>query len=294
LIELKPNVFHMPGKNKSRFPYCSCLYLKGKKLRVLIDAGMGSEGAIEVRKRGIDLIILSHCHIDHRLSLRHLGQPDIYCHEKEVKYLVDRQSFLSGTGFDRCGLDVNKIFGKDLDLNVPVSGTLAEGEIIDLGGLTLHVLHTPGHTPGHLAFYIPEHRLLFSSDIDLSDFGPFYGHLFANIGDFLASIQKLRKVEADLVVAGHGGPYWNNLAGQFDTYAKVVHKRDTLILEQIREPVSLENLVGNNLIYKSYRNPPDLMLWFEKIHIAKHLERLSNLGLLEYRDGSWMRTENNL
>jgi glyoxylase-like metal-dependent hydrolase (beta-lactamase superfamily II) len=294
LIELKSNVFHVPGKNRSRFPYCSCLYLKGRNCRVLIDAGMGAESAAEIHKRGIDLIILSHCHIDHRLSLRHFGRPDIFCHEKEAEYLLDRQRFLSGTGFDQCGLDLSHIFRPDLELNVPISGTMTDGQVMDLGGLTLEVLHTPGHTPGHMSFHIPEHRLLFSADIDLSAFGPFYGHYFAHIGDFLASIQKLKKIEADLVVSGHSGPYRNNLADRYDAYAEVVHRRDHLILKKIIDPVSVKDLVGHNLIYKSYGNPPDLMLWFEKIHISKHLERLVNLGLLECRGGCWTKTGHQL
>ena len=69
MIELAPNIFYIAGKNNSRFPYCACLYLRGKKLRVLIDVGMGAENLAPVMELGIDLLILTHCHIDHRLTL---------------------------------------------------------------------------------------------------------------------------------------------------------------------------------------------------------------------------------
>ena len=156
LIEIKENVFYVPGKNKSRFPYCSCLYLKGKKCRVLLDAGMGAEAAGEIRNLGIDLVVLSHCHVDHRLSLRHFGRPDVYCHEKEAEYLPDKQRFLSATGFDQCGLDIDKIFRPDLDLSVPVSGTLADGQTLDLGGMTLEIIHA--HRPYSRALGFPYTR----------------------------------------------------------------------------------------------------------------------------------------
>ena len=68
MIELAPNIYYLPGENKSRFPYCACLYIKGKDRRVLIDAGMGSKMMLPVKKLGIDLLILTHCHIDHRLT----------------------------------------------------------------------------------------------------------------------------------------------------------------------------------------------------------------------------------
>ena len=55
MIELAPNIFYITGKNNSRFPYCACLYLRGKKLRVLIDAGMGTENLAPAKEMGIDL-----------------------------------------------------------------------------------------------------------------------------------------------------------------------------------------------------------------------------------------------
>jgi hydroxyacylglutathione hydrolase len=67
--ELAPNIFYISGENNSRFPYCACLYLKGDNMRVLIDAGMGAKNLAPAREMGIDLLILTHCHIDHRLTL---------------------------------------------------------------------------------------------------------------------------------------------------------------------------------------------------------------------------------
>ena len=52
MIELAPNIYYLPGENDSRFPFCACLYLKGKDKRVLIDAGMGPRNLEPVRKNG--------------------------------------------------------------------------------------------------------------------------------------------------------------------------------------------------------------------------------------------------
>ena len=41
---------------------------------------------------------------------------------------------------------------------------LADGLSLELGGMTIEVLHTPGHTPGHCCFYVPNEGLLFSGD----------------------------------------------------------------------------------------------------------------------------------
>jgi len=197
MIELAPNIYYLHGKNNSRFPYCACLYIKGRDLRVLIDAGMGDDNMAPVLESGIDVLILSHCHIDHRLTRNLIPEVPVWCHEKEEIYFQDREYFFGAMGLKRSGLDLVALFdfarGK---FEIEIAHGLTDGDRIELGGITLEIIHTPGHTPGHIAFFIPEHNLLFSGDIDLTPFGPFYGHDFADIGDFLTSIEKLKQVRA--------------------------------------------------------------------------------------------------
>jgi glyoxylase-like metal-dependent hydrolase (beta-lactamase superfamily II) len=191
MIELAPNIFYIPGENGSRFPYCACLYLKGRKRRVLIDAGMGTKNLAPVKEMGIDLLILTHCHIDHRLTRSGIGNIPVWCHERDAVYLKDSEYFFTAMGFKRSGLELPGRFDLPHGMfDIEIEHELVEGERVELGGITLETIHTPGHTPGHLSFVVPEYNLLFSGDIDLTPFGPFYGHDFAHIEDFLESIEK--------------------------------------------------------------------------------------------------------
>ena len=58
--------------------------------------------------------------------------------------------------------------GFDVDSYVidaqPATHQLADGDVLELGGRSLRVLHTPGHTPGHCAFWDQERGMLFSGD----------------------------------------------------------------------------------------------------------------------------------
>ena len=290
MIELKPNIYYLPGENHSRFPYCACLYLKGKKLRVLIDAGMGAINLAPAKKMGIDLLILTHCHIDHRLTRSEIMNVPVWCHASEVKFFKDREYFFTSMGFKRSGLDVaglfdfaHGMFGTEIDHQ------LVDGERIDLGGITLETIHTPGHTPGHMAFFIPEHELLFSGDVDLTPFGPFYGHDFANINDFLSSIDKLKQVQAKMIVSGHAGPFNDNLPERFSAYGEVIHSRDRLLLDKLSRPKSIEDFRDSHLFYKTYPDFPDLIRWFELVHIEKHLMRLKAMGKVRQEDDKWIR-----
>jgi len=290
MIELAPNIFYITGKNNSRFPYCACLYLRGKKLRVLIDVGMGAQNLAPVKEMGIDLLILTHCHIDHRLTRNEILDVPVWCHESEANFLKDREYFSTSMGLKRSGLKLSGLFDFAHGVfDTEIDHRLVDGERIELGGITLETIHTPGHTPGHIAFFNPEHDLLFSGDIDLTPFGPFYGHDFADISDFLASIEKLRQIEAKMVISGHAGPFNDNLPERFKEYGEVIHSRDRLLLEKLRQPKSIEDFKGSNLFYKAYPDFPDLIRWFELVHIEKHLMRLKTMGKVRQEDDKWIR-----
>jgi glyoxylase-like metal-dependent hydrolase (beta-lactamase superfamily II) len=292
MIELFPNIFYIPGKNNSRFPYCACLYLKGRHLRVLIDAGMGASHLAPVQKWGIDILILTHCHIDHRLTRKEIPDVPVWCHEADAPYLNDRNLFFDAIGLQRSGLNL----AEHLDytngmFEIEIGHYVLDQECIDLGGISLEAIHTPGHTPGHLAFYIPQADLLFAADVDLTSFGPFYGHDFADINEFVQSIERLRQLNARIVTTGHAGPFNGQVNEKFNAYEEIVYHRDRLILEQLTQPKTLDDFRGRNHIFRSYPDFADLIRWFELVHIEKHLERLKAMGKVQYVQDMWVSTE---
>ncbi len=290
MIELAPRIFFIPGKNQARFPYCNGLYIEGKEARVLIDAGMGAESLSPCIERGVDVLLLSHCHVDHRLTRRLIPEVPVWCHEKEVLYLRDMEFFIEEIGFRRGELNFSGLFNFDLfSLEVDAARILVDEEILDFGDIKVQVIHTPGHTPGHLSFYLPEADLLFCADIDLTSFGPFYGHDFANIADFIDSIHKLNHLGAKHAATGHSGPYDDNVDDIFKHYEGVIYERDRIVLEQLNRPCRLDDLLNKNLIYSRYPKPPDFNRWFEQVHLEKHLERLSALGRVQKLNGIWKR-----
>ncbi|MBP2326771.1 glyoxylase-like metal-dependent hydrolase (beta-lactamase superfamily II) [Kibdelosporangium banguiense] len=86
-------------------------------------------------------------------------------------------------------------------------GELADGQTIEVGGVTLEVLHTPGHAPGACCFYAPELKALFTGDT-LFQGGPgATGRSHSDFGVIVESIRtRLLTLPADTVVhTGHGG-----------------------------------------------------------------------------------------
>ena len=101
-----------------------------------------------------EAILLTHTHFDHVGAVaplaRHTGAP-VYCPELEVAVLNDINSYtFPGYG--------------PYEPYEPEE-TIAGGERLELAGLELDVIFTPGHSPGHVSFSIAEHELLLSGDV---------------------------------------------------------------------------------------------------------------------------------
>ena len=99
--------------------------------------------------------------------------------------------------------------------NVPITGPkaempmiphmdkgVAEGDVIDQSGVTLHVIETPGHTNGHIVFYAPALDALFAGD---TLFSMGCGRLLeGSADDMFASLQKIASLPDDtLLYCGH-------------------------------------------------------------------------------------------
>ncbi|MCB9460083.1 MAG: MBL fold metallo-hydrolase [Anaerolineaceae bacterium] len=104
----------------------------------------------------IRLILATHAHFDHVLAskeIKELTGAPFYIHEDCVPWLeqLPTQGRLFGLSSFPEAAKPNQLL---------TSGS----EEIDLGGIKLKTLYTPGHAPGHLSFYLPSEHIVFSGD----------------------------------------------------------------------------------------------------------------------------------
>ena len=88
---------------------------------------------------------------------------------------------------------------------------LLDGAIIPTGLGPMEVVHTPGHAPGHVCFFLRDHGALISGDHVLDRISPHIGWLPGQdaLGDFLGSLTRLHALPVRTVLAGHGEPVTN-------------------------------------------------------------------------------------
>jgi cyclase len=71
-----------------------------------------------------------------------------------------------------------------------------------VGGHTFELLHTPGHTPGQVAVYVPEERVVFTGDTVFCECQTWL--MTSDVDQWIASLERVLALDVDIVVPGHG------------------------------------------------------------------------------------------
>jgi glyoxylase-like metal-dependent hydrolase (beta-lactamase superfamily II) len=237
---------------------------------LLIDSGVATEECFQILEstltaRGLQwsdvrTLLLTHYHPDHiglSWKILELSGARLVMHRADVAYLEE----LARANGVPCFAEAMRIAGVPAELademeralrgNRPAFRThhpqqiLEGGETLAIRGGTLEVIWTPGHTPGHVCLYSPEHRTLISGDHVLQKITPniaWHPHQDM-LAQYLASLQLLLPCEIDVVIPSHGTPFEDPRAVITGT-AGHHEERCGKILEHIsRSPMTAHELV---------------------------------------------------
>lgn len=184
-----------------------CYLLNGSEKSLLIDTGLGIcniyEQIIKLTDNPI-IAVATHIHWDHIGGHKYF--PDFYVHLAELDWLNGKfplpLSVIKNMVIDRCDLPE----GYDVDTYQIFQGTptkvLLGGEEISIGNRIVKVIHTPGHSPGHLCFWEKERGYLFTGDL------VYKGTLFAYYPStdpqaYLCSLEQVAALPAERVLPAH-------------------------------------------------------------------------------------------
>lgn len=184
-----------------------CYLLNGEERSLLIDTGLGICNIYDEVKKLTDkpiTAIATHIHWDHIGGHKYFS--DYYAHKAELDWLNGKFPLSIKTiqemVVDRCELPE----GYDVKTYEFFQGTptkvLQGGEVIDLGGRSVEVIHTPGHSPGHMCFYEADRGYLYTGDLIYKD------TLFAYYPStdpkaYLASLEIISALPAKRVFPAH-------------------------------------------------------------------------------------------
>jgi hydroxyacylglutathione hydrolase len=137
---------------------CFLLRTDGSEKALIVDPGDEADkllGAIDSLGVTLEGILLTHTHFDHVGAVAPVAKAtgaEVWVPEIEKPVLADINSFVPWPGFGPFE-------------SWDAEHTLTGGEKLELAGFDIDVIFTPGHSPGHVAFSIPDEEAVFSGDV---------------------------------------------------------------------------------------------------------------------------------
>lgn len=181
--------------------------LNGTTHSLLIDTGLGIMNIYDEVKKLTDkpvIAVATHIHWDHIGGHKYF--PDFYAHENELNWLTGEfpltMEQIKAFVVERCELPE----GFNIDDYTFFQGTptrvLKDNDSINIGGRTIQVLDTPGHSPGHMCFYEKDRKYLFTGDL------VYIGTLFAYFPStdpiaYLSSLERIAAFPVNRVFPAH-------------------------------------------------------------------------------------------
>ncbi len=126
---------------------------------VIVDPGDEADKLLDAVDRlgieTVEAILVTHTHFDHIGAVAPVAQATkapVYCPELETQVLANIMDYVPWPGFGPFE-------------SYEADQTVAGGETLELAGLTIDVIFTPGHSPGHVTYALAEQEALFSGDV---------------------------------------------------------------------------------------------------------------------------------
>ena len=278
------------GRDGGKYPHGNSLLVRGEGDTVVIDPSLG----IVARGRPLpraDRILLSHCHEDHIAGVHLYPQAACHLHHQDLPGILSLDAFMAIYGFPGpVDESFREVAVKQFHyVDRPDAQGFEDGDVFELGGVEIRVLHTPGHTRGHCCFLVDwgKGRLLYLGDIDLSSFGPYYGDAWSNLEDFERSLERVREVEADFYATFHHIGVLDSREAfleRLDRFVGVIQDRERRLLEFLAAPKSLDEVAEHRFVYRP-RDPVPFAEPVEKRSMGMHIDRLVRSGRVDALDG---------
>jgi len=215
-------------------PYVLPYMVKSGGDTLLVDCGWNTDDAYAaleetMREHGshpseVNKLFITHVHPDHfgmAGRLKRMADCDVIIHEKDAEVINAR--YLAPKGLTEDMGKFMKINGVpslespamaqgsmgmiDKVAPVPPDTEVKGGEALHIGSFSFEIIWTPGHSPGHICLYEPNHKVLFTGDHILPTITPnvsIHAQTHGSpLGDYMRSLEKLEDLDVKYVLPAH-------------------------------------------------------------------------------------------
>lgn len=287
------------------------VYLIDDSPRTLIDTGIKTEASFEALKKGlgeigvslssIERILITHGHIDHygqAKKLSSLSGARIYIHPVEygrIRSIIHSFGFLKSillrNGVPQGVVNEAIYFMKSAqNMADPLEEAffIRDGDSIPFDSATWKAVHCPGHSPGLLCFYRAEKKILFTGDhlikeitpnpvLSVPEGGPPFR--YPSLRDYLASLEKIEKMDIDLLLPGHG----EEIEDTKDLILKIfAHHRERM--DRVRSILSSGEKTPFEIAMDLFPGVPPFEIFLGISEAVGHLDILREEGKVKVRE----------
>ncbi len=205
-MNITSNIYQVGGGRETHPSDASIYLIRHGNEAALVDAGTGrgtdelftNIGGTGTSIDSIRYLFLTHCHYDHTggaAAVKKRTGCSLVVHELEADYLEMGDSEVTAASWYGTHMEPLKI-------DIRMEGGLQD---FTVGGLTVTMHHTPGHSPGStvLTTVSDDFLVLFGQDVH----GPLNDSLRSSRSDYEKSLEYLLSLEADILCEGHFGVY---------------------------------------------------------------------------------------
>ncbi len=201
-LRLSPLVRRVVAGNAGPFTFTgTCSYIVGEGQVAIVDPGPDLPEHVAalldaVRGETVTHIVVSHTHRDHSPAARTVkaatGAPIVGCgpHRPARPLALGEANALEASA----------------DLDHRPDKELFDGDVLEGAGWRLEAVATPGHMANHLCFALPDEQALFSADHVMAWATSIVAPPDGAMGDYVASLEKVRRRDDAIYWPGHGGP----------------------------------------------------------------------------------------
>lgn len=281
----------------------------------LIDTGMNSPDSLSAFQdallrvgcplSSVRKLLSSHHHPDHfgaSQRQKELTGAEVYFHPLEVERVARLQTVQPSESlafFHQHGVPLPagaegmptpmQVWGSNYAPTTP-DRLLADEDILCVGSREIQVVWTPGHSPGHCCFYLPEDKAIIVGDHLLPKITPHVG-AYPNgpenpLGDFLDSQRKIQRLDVKLVLPAHGAIFSESRARS--TQIIEHHKYR---LQEVRDTIRRQPKTAYDIaveVFGNDENRPLFHILAATFETLAHLHFLLHEGLvkrIEEEDG---------